>query len=255
MPKNQKGSYKKDKRQSFSSLVRLNKRIAQSGVCSRRDADTLIANGRVTVNGQVVREMGCKIRPSDKVLLDGKILEPDEKLYILLNKPKDVLTTTDDPRGRKTVLDLIKNATKERVFPVGRLDRNTMGLLLLTNDGDLTEKLTHPSYEKKKIYHAILNKNMKPDDLRKLKDGIELDDGPIAADEISYVERKKNEIGVEIHSGRNRIVRRMFAHLGYEVLRLDRVYFAGLTKKDIPRGKWRILNNHEIKRLKSGAYK
>ena len=199
--------------------------------------------------------MGVKVFPGDDVRFNGERLREERKVYILLNKPKDYITTLEDPNAKKTVMDLIKGACRERVYPVGRLDRNSTGILLITNDGDLTKKLTHPSYHKKKIYHVFLNKMLKSPDMQKLADGIELEDGPIRADEISYVdETDKTQVGVEIHSGRNRIVRRMFEQLGYEIKKLDRVYFAGLTKKGLPRGHWRFLSEKEVRMLKTGAY-
>ncbi|MBQ1605889.1 MAG: RNA-binding S4 domain-containing protein [Bacteroidales bacterium] len=234
--------------------VRLNKYIANSGICSRREADTYIQAGVVTINGEVVTELGTKVKPGDEVRFGGELINPEKLVYILLNKPKNCVTTLDDPEERQTVMDLVKDACPERIYPVGRLDRNTTGLLLLTNDGDLTKKLTHPSYEKKKIYQVETDKNISKADLQALADGFELEDGFIAADAVSYVGDSKNIIGIEIHSGRNRIVRRMLEHLGYEVKRLDRVYFAGLTKLNLPRGKWRFLTEKEITILKTGMY-
>jgi 23S rRNA pseudouridine2605 synthase len=192
--------------------------------------------------------------PGDEVKFNDKKINPEKKVYILLNKPKDYVTTSDDPEGRRTVMDLIQNACKERVYPVGRLDRNTTGLLLLTNDGELTEKLTHPSYNKKKIYHVELDKPLTRDHLNQIAEGIELEDGPIVVDAISYVDNLKTEVGIEIHSGRNRIVRRIMEHFGYDVKKLDRVYFAGLTKLNLPRGRWRFLSDQEVIRLKTGMY-
>lgn len=234
--------------------IRLNKFIANSGICSRREADDFIKAGLVTVNGVTVTEMGVKIKPEDDIRFNGERLKGEDKVYIIMNKPKDVVTTVSDPHAKMTVIDLIKNKCPKRVFPVGRLDKSTTGVLLLTNDGDLAEKLTHPSFEKKKIYQATLDKNMKGADLTKLVEGITLEDGPIAADEASYVNDEKNQIGIEIHSGRNRIVRRMFEHLGYNVKKLDRVYFAGLTKRKLARGEWRYLTEKEVIMLKMGAY-
>ena len=234
--------------------IRLNKYIANAGICSRREADTYIQAGVVTINGEVVTELGTKVKPSDEVRFGGEIINPEKLVYILLNKPKNCVTTLDDPEERHTVMDIVKDACPERIYPVGRLDRNTTGLLLLTNDGDLTKKLTHPSYEKKKIYQVETDKNISKADLQALADGFELEDGFIAADAVSYVGDSKNIIGIEIHSGRNRIVRRMLEHLGYEVKRLDRVYFAGLTKLNLPRGKWRFLTEKEITILKTGMY-
>lgn len=231
--------------------IRLNKYIANSGVCSRRDADIYISSGNVTVNGKVVTEMGYKVKPGDEVRFDGKNINPEKVEYILLNKPKGFITTTSDEKGRKTVMDLVRTATRSRIVPVGRLDRNTTGLLLLTNDGDLAKKLTHPKHRVRKIYHVVLDKPLKGEDLGKIQRGLHLEDGEIQVDEISYIEgATKRELGVKIHSGRNRIVRRIFQHLGYEVIQLDRVAFAGLTKKDIPRGTWRRLTEQEIINLK-----
>ena len=228
-------------------LLRLNKYIANSGLCSRREADTYIAAGNITVNGETVTEMGFKVRLTDTVRFDGRLLNPEKKEYILLNKPKNFITTTNDEKGRRTVMELVANASKVRLVPVGRLDRNTTGLLLFTNDGDLAKKLTHPKHRVRKLYHVVLDKNLKAADLRKIREGIDLEDGKIMADEISYIDNApKKEVGIEIHSGRNRIVRRIFEHLGYEVTRLDRVIFAGLTKKDLPRGHWRHLTRQEI---------
>lgn len=236
-------------------LVRLNKFIAASGICSRREADELIVAGLVKVNGKVVKELGTKVRPGDDVRYNGERMKNEKKVYLLLNKPKDYVTTTDDPRERKTVMMLIKNACNERIYPVGRLDRNTTGVLLFTNDGELAKKLTHPSHNKKKIYHVFLEKAFAAGDMKKLTDGITLEDGFIQADAVSYVSNEhRREIGLEIHSGRNRIVRRMFESLGYRVTKLDRVYFAGLTKKNVPRGKWRFLTDVEVSRLKMNAY-
>ena len=222
--------------------VRLNKYIADAGICSRRNADMYISAGNVTVNGEVMTTLGYRVKPTDEVRFDGKLLSSEKKEYILLNKPKGLITTTNDEKGRKTVMDLVANATNVRILPVGRLDRATTGLLLLTNDGELTKKLTHPTHGVRKIYHVILDRKLDYKDFMKVQDGLELEDGLIEVDEISYVNNKpKNEIGIKIHSGRNRIVRRIFEHLGYQVEKLDRVVFAGLTKKDLPRGHWRRL--------------
>ncbi|MBL8002991.1 MAG: pseudouridine synthase [Flavobacteriales bacterium] len=237
-------------------LVRLNRYLAQAGVGSRREADELITSGAVTVNGKVVTELGTRIKPDDVVHFGGQKLSMEQKRYVLLNKPKDTITTTDDPRERHTVMDLIRNACTERLYPVGRLDRNTTGLILLTNDGDLAKKLTHPSHGAEKIYHATLDKNISAKDLERLAEGVHLEDGPAAADEVSYVGESKREVGIKLHMGRNRIVRRMFEALGYEVVKLDRVIFAGLTKKDLPRGHWRHLTEKELnllRRLKEPA--
>ena len=237
-------------------LVRLNKFIANSGICSRREADTYIETGLVSVNGVKVTELGTKIDPSkDDVRFNGQRIKGEKKVYIVMNKPKDFVTTMSDPHAERTVMDLIsKSLCPERVFPVGRLDKATTGVLLFTNDGDLTEKLTHPSHGIRKIYHAVLDKNRKKEDFDSILDGIELEDGPSAADALSYVDGDKSQIGLEIHSGRNRIVRRIFEHLGYRVKRLDRVYFAGLTKKNLRRGAWRFLDEKEIGMLKMGAF-
>ena len=250
-----KGKFKKKPEKiETPEPIRLNKFIAASGICSRRDADELIKKGKVKLEGKVVTEMGLKVDLSANVLVNNKIITPEKKVYILINKPKDYISTVDDPHAERTVIDLIRNATKERVYPVGRLDRNTTGVLLLTNDGDLTKKLTHPSFNKKKIYHISLNKAVVRADLDRIADGIELDDGFIKADAINFVDGNKKEIGIEMHSGRNRIVRRIFEYLGYRVVKLDRVYFAGLTKKSVPRGKWRFLEEKEISMLKMGAF-
>ena len=235
--------------------IRLNKFMANAGVCSRREADELIQKGEVKVNGTPVTELGTKITRNDVVEYDGKVVTLESKCYILLNKPKDCVTTSDDPNGRTTVMDLIKGACTERVYPVGRLDRNTTGVLLLTNDGDLASKLTHPKYVKKKIYQVWTDKPISEDDMQHIADGVELDDGPIHADAISYVSpTDKKQAGIEIHSGRNRVVRRIFESLGYHVVKLDRVYFAGLTKKNLARGKWRYLTQEEVNFLKQGSF-
>ena len=235
--------------------VRLNKFIAASGICSRREADQLITAGVITVNGKNITELGTKVNAGDDVRYNGKRIRNERKVYLLLNKPKDYVTTTDDPKERKTVMLLIRNACNERIYPVGRLDRNTTGVLMFTNDGEMAKKLTHPGHNKKKIYHVFLNKGVSGGDLKKLADGITLEDGFIQPDAISYVSSEhKREIGLEIHSGRNRIVRRLFEHLGYTVTKLDRVYFAGLTKKNLPRGKWRFLSEKEVNHLKMNAY-
>jgi len=232
--------------------VRLNKFIADAGICSRRNADMYISAGNVTVNGEVMTTLGYRVKPTDEVRFDGKLLSSEKKEYILLNKPKGFITTTNDEKGRKTVMDLVANATNVRILPVGRLDRATTGLLLLTNDGELTKKLTHPTHGVRKIYHVILDRKLDYKDFMKVQDGLELEDGLIEVDEISYVNDKpKNEIGIKIHSGRNRIVRRIFEHLGYQVEKLDRVVFAGLTKKDLPRGHWRRLSQQEVINLRN----
>ncbi|MDE5644319.1 MAG: rRNA pseudouridine synthase, partial [Muribaculaceae bacterium] len=234
--------------------IRLNKYMANAGLCSRREADEYITSGKVKVNGEVVTELGTKISRNDVVEYDDKVVTPERKCYVLLNKPKDCVTTSDDPNGRTTVLDIVKNACEERIYPVGRLDRNTTGVLLLTNDGDLASKLTHPKFVKKKIYHVWTDKDITEDDMQRIADGIELEDGEIHADAISYVSDDRNQAGIEIHSGRNRIVRRIFEHLGYRVVKLDRVYFAGLTKKNLPRGRWRYLTQEEVNYLRMGAF-
>ncbi|MCM1337387.1 MAG: rRNA pseudouridine synthase [Candidatus Amulumruptor caecigallinarius] len=235
--------------------IRLNKYMANAGICSRREADEFIQQGLVKVNGNVVTELGTKITRNDTVEYDEKLVTLERKCYILLNKPKDCVTTSDDPNGRLTVMDLVKGACDERIYPVGRLDRNTTGVLLLTNDGDLASKLTHPKYVKKKIYHVWCDKDIAEDDMQRIADGIELDDGPIHADAISYATMTdRNQAGIEIHSGRNRVVRRIFESLGYHVTKLDRVYFAGLTKKNLPRGRWRYLTQEEVNFLKMGSF-
>jgi len=230
--------------------VRLNRYLSNAGICSRREADVLIATGVVTVNGKIITEMGYKVNPSDVVTYGGVPIKNEVKKYLLLNKPKDYITTMDDPEERKTVMELIRKACKERLYPVGRLDRNTTGVLLFTNDGDLTAKLTHPKFEIRKVYHVSLNKKMTTEDYRLLSEGVELSDGFIKPDAVEFVGDGKFELGVEIHSGKNRIVRRMFEQLGYEVVKLDRVAFAGLTKKDLPRSKYRFLTEKEVSFLK-----
>ncbi|MDX2173088.1 MAG: pseudouridine synthase [Bacteroidota bacterium] len=227
-------------------LIRLNKYLSNSGIASRRDADILIAGGTVKVNGVPITEMGYKVKPGDVVTYGDAKIKSERKVYLLLNKPKDYITTTEDPQERKTVMELIAGACKERLYPVGRLDRNTTGLLLFTNDGEMTKKLTHPKHNVKKIYHVTLNKGLKPADFTAITEGITLEDGVIKADDLAFVGEGKKDIGIEIHSGKNRIVRRIFEHLGYEVEKLDRVVFAGLTKKDLPRSKHRFLTAKEI---------
>lgn len=231
-------------------LVRLNKYIANAGICSRREADVLISTGAVTVNGEIVTELGYKVKPTDEVRYGDKVLQNEKPVYILLNKPKDYITTTSDERGRKDVMELVRGACKERIYPVGRLDKNTTGLLLFTNDGELTKKLTHPKHGIEKTYAVELNKNFANIDLCALRQGIELEDGIITPDEVAFYGESKRDVGITIHSGKNRIVRRIFEFLGYEVVKLDRVVFAGLTKKDLPRGKWRFLTQAEINILK-----
>jgi 23S rRNA pseudouridine2605 synthase len=240
-----------DNRQSTAEMP-LNKFIAHAGICSRREAAELVKHGKIKVNGNFIYEPGFKVSSSDKIIFNNKLLHLQKNLiYILLNKPKDYITTVKDTHGRKTVFELIQHATDERVYPVGRLDRNTTGVLLLTNDGELTQKLTHPSFEIKKIYEVKLDKPLQKKDMEAILNGIQLDDGLIAADTIGYADKKdKSIIGIEIHSGRNRIVRRMFEHLGYDVKNLDRVLFANLTKKNVDRGKWRLLNEKEVRLLK-----
>lgn len=244
--KSEPAAVKKD-----SDTVRLNKYISNSGICSRREADTYIKAGSVRVNGEVITEMGYQVKPGDEVKFDDSTISPETKRYILLNKPKNFITTMDDEKGRKTVMDLIANATKERVYPVGRLDKSTTGLLLFTNDGEMAKKLTHPKHQVKKIYHVTLDKKLAMADMQKIAANFELDGKMVFVDAISYIDdQPKNEIGIEIHSGRNRIVRRIFEHFDYAVTKLDRVYFAGLTKKSLPRGMWRPLTQQEINNLK-----
>ncbi len=235
--------------------IRLNKFLANAGVCSRREADEFITAGVVSVNGEVVTELGTKIKRGDEVKFHDQTVSIERKIYVLLNKPKDTVTTSDDPQARRTVMDLVKGACDERIYPVGRLDRNTTGVLLLTNDGDLASKLTHPKYLKKKIYHVHLDKNLTKADMEQIAAGIQLDDGEIHADAISYTDDfKKDDVGIEIHSGKNRIVRRIFESLGYKVMKLDRVYFAGLTKKGLRRGEWRYLTEQEVNFLRMGSF-
>lgn len=235
--------------------IRLNKFLANAGVCSRREADEFITAGVVSVNGEVVTELGTKIKRGDEVKFHDQAVSIERKIYVLLNKPKDTVTTSDDPQARRTVMDLVKGACSERIYPVGRLDRNTTGVLLLTNDGDLASKLTHPKYLKKKIYHVHLDKNLTKADMEQIAAGIQLDDGEIHADAISYTDDfKKDDVGIEIHSGKNRIVRRIFESLGYKVVKLDRVFFAGLTKKGLRRGEWRYLTEQEVNFLRMGSF-
>lgn len=235
--------------------VRLNKYLANAGVCSRREADEYIQAGVVKVNGEVVTELGTKVMRTDEVVFHDQPVSLEKKVYVLLNKPKDYVTTSDDPQQRKTVMDLVKNVCPERIYPVGRLDRNTTGVLLLTNDGDLASKLTHPKYLKKKVYHVFLDKNVTAHDMQKIAEGIELEDGEVHADAIEYAhDTDKNQVGIEIHSGKNRIVRRIFESLGYRVIKLDRVQFAGLTKKNLRRGDWRFLTEEEVNILRMGAF-
>ena len=235
--------------------IRLNKFLANAGVCSRREADEFITAGVVSVNGEVVTELGTKIKRGDEVKFHDQAVSIERKIYVLLNKPKDTVTTSDDPQARRTVMDLVKGACSERIYPVGRLDRNTTGVLLLTNDGDLASKLTHPKYLKKKIYHVHLDKNLTKADMEQIAAGIQLDEGEIQADAISYTDDfKKDEVGIEIHSGKNRIVRRIFESLGYKVVKLDSVFFAGLTKKGLRRGEWRYLTEQEVNFLRMGSF-
>jgi 23S rRNA pseudouridine2605 synthase len=236
--------------ESRSGSIRLNRYLANAGLCSRREADEFIASGQITVNSEVITEMGYQVKPTDVVKYGRKILNREKIVYVLLNKPKDFLTTTDDPEGRRTVMDLVKKACPERIYPVGRLDRATTGLLLLTNDGELADKLSHPSNAMRKIYQAELDKPITQADFDKILEGLELDDGPIKADDLSVITPDKQVVGIEIHSGKNRIVRRIFESLGYEVTKLDRTTYAGLTKKDLPRGNWRFLTEKEVIRLK-----
>ncbi|MFW5687419.1 MAG: pseudouridine synthase [Bacteroidota bacterium] len=233
---------------SDTELVRLNKYIANSGVCSRREADMLITSGAVTVNGKIVQELGTKVKPSDVVAYNGQTLKAEKKIYVLLNKPKDYITTATDPHGRRTVMDLVKVPGKQRIFPVGRLDRYTTGLLLLTNDGELTKKLTHPKHGVRKLYHVQLDKPLTKADMETIRKGVKLDEELVVPDEIAYSgkENDKTQVGIELHSGQNRVVRRIFESLDYKVLKLDRVMFANLTKKDLPRGHWRYLTEKEV---------
>lgn len=249
-PKKTFTKIKETPKSDVTTGVRLNKYIANSGVCSRREADTYIEHGSVEVNGNLVTEMGYKVQPDDVVRFDGTSITPEQKKYVLLNKPKNYITTMDDERGRKTVMDLISNASKERIYPVGRLDRNTTGLLLFTNDGDLAKKLTHPKHNVRKLYHASLDKKLDLKDLEKLRGEVIIEGKKVFIDAVSYVDgQPKSEIGIEIHSGRNRIVRKIFEHLGYKVNKLDRVIFAELTKRNLPRGRWRELTNQELSNL------
>jgi len=242
------------KKPKSDGSIRLNRFIANSGMCSRREADTYIATGCVTVNGEIVSEMGHKVQMGDSVSFNGKLLSIEKKVYVLLNKPKGFVTTVEDPHADKTVMDLVQNACYERIYPVGRLDKNTTGLLLFTNDGDLTKRLTHPKYNRKKIYHVHLDQKVTKAHLDEIVDGVTLEDGFVAADSVSYAdEEDKKQVGIEIHSGKNKIVRRIFEHLGYRVERLDRVYFCGLTKKNLPRGKWRFLTQEEVNMLKMSS--
>jgi 23S rRNA pseudouridine2605 synthase len=249
------GSYDIKKGKKEPEKIRLNRFIANSGVCSRREADEIIQKGMISVNGKQVTNMGVKVTYNDDVRYKGKKLSAEKKVYILMNKPKGYVTTVEDPHAENTVLDLLRNSCPERVYPVGRLDKETTGVLLLTNDGDLTGKLTHPRYNRKKIYHVFLNEPVLKDDLFKLTQGIELDGEMVTADAVSYADpADKTQIGIELHSGQNRVIRKLFESLGYRVKKLDRVYFAGLTKKNVRRGKWRYLSEKEISMLKRGIF-
>lgn len=235
--------------------IRLNKFLANAGISSRREADEFIQAGVISVNGEIVTELGTKVLPIDKVMFHNQPVKIEQKIYLLLNKPKDTITTVEDTHDRKTVMDIVKNACSERIYPVGRLDRNTTGVLLLTNDGDLATKLTHPKYDKKKIYHVVLDRDIEKEDFEKILAGLDLGDFHIKADALEFVkDDNMRELGIEIHSGQNRVVRRIFDSLGYKILRLDRVYFAGLTKKNLPRGKYRFLSEREVNMLKMGAH-
>jgi len=247
-------SYPKYDPNKQTGEMRLNRFIAQSGLCSRREADDFIQAGLVSVNGTIVTELGTKVRPTDEVKFNDSKVEGEKKVYLVLNKPKGYVTSLEDPHADKTVMELVKGACTERIYPVGRLDKSSVGLLLFTNDGDLTRQLTHPSHLKKKVYQVLLDKPLTRADMDRIAAGITLEDGEIFADEIAYVSEAKDEVGIEIHSGRNRIVRRIFEHLGYTVKKLDRVYYAGLTKKNLKRGAWRFLTRDEVDRLKSGRY-
>jgi len=247
---NKKEKAKQKTEASLTEGMRLNRFIANSGICSRREADTYIAAGVVKINGEIVTALGTKVNTADKVEFEGRIIRSEAKIYVALNKPKSVISAVSSDRGERTVIDIVRNCCSERLYPVGRLDKNTTGVLLLTNDGDMTKRLTHPSGNIKKLYHASLDKSFKLEDMQKLSDGIILEDGAVKADEISYIDGNKREVGVQMHSGKNRIVRRMFESLGYDVKNLDRVLFAGITKKNIPRGKWRFLTPKEVDFLK-----
>ena len=247
-------SYPKYNPNKVTGDIRLNRFVAQSGLCSRREADDFITAGLVSVNGVIVTELGTKVKPTDVVKFNDERLQGEKNVYLVLNKPKGYVTTLEDDHAEKTVMELVQNACKERIYPVGRLDKNSLGLLLFTNDGDITRQLTHPSLRKKKVYEVTLDKALTRADLEQLAEGITLEDGDTFFDEISYIKDDKKSVGVEIHSGRNRIVRRMFEHLGYKVTKLDRVYYAGLTKKNLKRGAWRFLTSDEVARLKAGRY-
>ena len=250
--KSDKPEKKKLKPEKASVGIRLNKYLADAGIASRRAADKLIEGGAVTINGEVVTQLGTKVMPGDKVQFGGQTLKQEKPRYLLLNKPKGFLTTSDDPFNRRTVMSLVEKACSERIYPVGRLDRNTMGLLLFTNDGELAKKLMHPKFNVKKIYHVFLDKNLSKNDMISIMKGVDLEDGKIIPDSIAYVAgaEDKKQIGIELHSGKNRVVRRIFEHYGYQVIKLDRVFLAGLTKKDLPRSKWRFLTEKEVNMLK-----
>ena len=249
---NNKNILKKATPKQDDTTMRLNKYIANAGICSRRQADIYIQSGNVKVNNKIITQMGYKVLPTDKVCFDDKLINPETKRYVLLNKPKNYITTMEDERGRKTVMELVASASKERIYPVGRLDRNTTGLLLFTNDGEMAKKLTQPKYKVRKLYHVTLNKKLDIKDLQKIgSDDFKVENKKVFVDALSYVEgASKNEVGIEIHSGRNRIVRKIFESLDYKIIRLDRVIFAGMTKKNIPRGHWRHLTQQEVNNLK-----
>ncbi len=248
----EKPEKKRTKPETPNEGIRLNKYLANAGVASRRAADQLIEGGAVKINGEVITRLGTRVMPGDKVQFGGQTLKQEKPRYLLLNKPKGFLTTSDDPFNRRTVMNLVEKACPERIYPVGRLDRNTMGLLLFTNDGELAKKLMHPKFRIKKIYHVFLDKNLTKNDMLSIADGIDLEDGKIVPDSIAYVAGAddRKQIGIELHSGKNRVVRRVFEHFGYQVIKLDRVFLAGLTKKDLPRGKWRFLTEKELNMLK-----
>lgn len=249
-----RGEYPKYPAPQHDAAIRLNRYVAMSGLCSRREADDFIRAGVVSVNGAVVTELGTKVNPGDEVRFNDQRISNEKKVYILMNKPKGFVTSIEDPHADKLVMDIVRNACSERVYPVGRLDKNSVGVLLITNDGDLTKQLTHPAYNKRKVYEVTLNKPLTEADATAILSGIELEDGSIAADDLAFVDKTKKVVGIEIHSGRNRIVRRIFEHFGYSVAKLDRVYFAGLTKKNLKRGQWRFLTDSEVRMLKSGRY-
>lgn len=249
-----RGEYPKYPAPKQNGAMRLNRYVAMSGLCSRREADDYIRAGVVSVNGKVVTELGTKVLPSDEVKFNDQRISSEKKVYILMNKPKGFVTSIEDPHADRLVMDIVRNACSERVYPVGRLDKNSVGVLLITNDGDLTKQLTHPSYNKRKVYEVALDKPLSQADAQAIVDGISLEDGDIAADDLAFSDKTKKVVGIEIHSGRNRIVRRIFEHFGYNVTRLDRVYFAGLTKKNLKRGQWRFLTDAEVRMLKSGRY-